>query len=285
MALSVTNRYGRDEPLLAVDGNLPVSDATSHQHLAGIVDRLERAVSELGRVYGAVANLDGGERLAGRIEAAIAGMIAELPAPTVNVPASSGLPNEQVDRIIGGIAEAIAELRPEMPIEALTKALSRSMPTVISGVTESARLKNANQDIINPATEETVVTLATQATLADALARLANIDDALTNTDSATQAAGAAVPANTWTDIVTITRTTAITVTGFNADVDSLLDVRYRYRLQVDGVTKVSEVVTSGRMSWIPVTVDAPANATVKVQVFHSDVSPTDFQAAIAYQE
>jgi hypothetical protein len=138
--------------------------------------------------------------------------------------------------------------------------------------------------VANP-TADPETGLAKDSTLDQILTKLTSIDDALNNTDSTTQAAVASVASGAWTDVVTLNRPNAITVIGFNADPDALVSFDFRYRLAVAGVVKISEVVSANRLSFIPVTIDVPANTDVKVQVRHGEIAAQDFQASIAYRE
>lgn len=94
----------------------------------------------------------------------------------------------------------------------------------------------------------------------------------------------AAVPANAWTTIVSVTVADDRVVTAFGADLAALLGTRYRFRLRIDGEVKWSEVASTDAISYIPVPLDAPAGATIDVQLTHGEATATDCVASIAHR-
>lgn len=152
-------------------------------------------------------------------------------------------------------------------------ARSWKMPTIWSQGRDEVRVHNLNQEPINPATEDTLAALLTE----------------LTRTRHVASAELAVAGTSGFVTVVEVTPSTTAHVTGFNADVQGLTDIRYRYRLATgaDGSETVlaQEQVTSGANSWISIDVDVVAGTRLVVQVDHSEVGDVACRASVAYRE
>lgn len=126
---------------------------------------------------------------------------------------------------------------------------------------------------------------ATNTKLEQLRVHLASIEESVVNTDATAHSNVIGIPGGVWTDTLTIIPAAPITVVGYAADVASLLNIIYRYRLVIDGIVKWQETVQSAMNSFVPIRVDAAAGVAVKVQVFHNEVAPTDFSGSLAYEE
>lgn len=168
--------------------------------------------------------------------------------------------------------------------------ITNMIPAVETDLAKQATLSQVLEQL-NDATTDTVLSVlkALEAKNVATETTLAAVLDALVSTDNTVQASTASIASGMWTTVVSLTRSSPITIVGFNADVDELLDMNYRYRLIVDdgvaSTVKMSEFISSSRLSFIPLKVDVGPNHTAFVQVFHNEVTIKTFQASIAYQE
>lgn len=89
--------------------------------------------------------------------------------------------------------------------------------------------------------------------------------------------------AGAWTTVVSLTPNVDRRVVSFGADVAALLSTNYRFRLQLDGVTKWQEVAGTTSIGVIPMALNVPANSTVAVQGFHNEASATTIGGSISH--
>jgi hypothetical protein len=274
---------------LNADGTDPVADAEVRTKLGDILTELQQKLEPGGTVA---------------LDAATLAALETITASVANFPASYPLPTSQVTdlktvTVSNPTADPETGLAKEVTLASVLAQLDDATTDTVLSVLKTLSGKDyATQATLasvlaavdgleakDYATQATLATLALESTMQSILTKLTSIDDALNNTDSTTHAAVASVASGAWTDVVTLNRPNAITVMGFNADPDTLVTFDFRYRISVAGVVKISEVVSANRLSFIPVTIDVPANTDVKVQVRHGEIAAQDFQASIAYRE
>lgn len=186
--------------------------------------------------------------------------------------------------------------------------------------TDAGSLRVALDTIENLATNATLSTLGTEATLELVRAQLAAINvntdmaealltdlrtrlDRQTFTASGRQLveaiepparasyASMSIPASAWTTIIDATPAVDFTILGFNADVSALTNISYRQRLvRLDAMAAVAETymvstTNANSVAWIPISLALAANTRVAVQVFHAELSAQNFDCTLNWRD